>query len=650
MMKNETQKLYNSITNVSDAYIEEAQASKGHRSGAVVWRRVAAIAACIAILLTGGIFGLVYKTNAVASVISLDVNPSIELKVNSRETVISCTPVNEDAEMVLSDMTQGKDLKGVKLDVAVNAIVGALLRCGYLDSISSVILISVEDSDDERAARLRQELIGTVDAVLREQAANASVLSQSFYRNGNISALAAENNISVGKAALIDRITQINGELDFASLAALTVAELHDLIETGAAATPIGTERAAAIAMEYAGVTSDVVTVREVDPELDDIPAHYDVELYHSELGEFEYKIEAYTGEVLAGVANILDINQTADIGESAAKAAAFARAGVTEADVTQLTVERKVEYGRVKYKIEFVFNGDEYEYLIDGATGSVEEYEIDRNEQNTPAPTPAPISNDIGKEAAINAALRHAGLSREQVKNLTVKRDFDDGKLEYEVDFKYSGKTYEYTIDGSTGAVLDYDIEGSGVNTTSSPSTDIGERAAVAAALAHAGLSESQISGLRVEREYDNGRLEYEIEFRCGNMEYEYTVDGKTGTVLSHECDTIGIGHDDHDDDHDDDDDDDDHDDHDDYDDHDDHDDHDGNSYVGDDIGAEAAKNAALSHAGLTEQQVSGLKVKRDVDDGRIEYDIEFVFEGKEYEYTIDGATGKIIEYDIDD
>ena len=47
------------------------------------------IAACLAVMLLGG--GLFYqRANAVASVVSLDVNPSIELKVNRSEKVLVC--------------------------------------------------------------------------------------------------------------------------------------------------------------------------------------------------------------------------------------------------------------------------------------------------------------------------------------------------------------------------------------------------------------------------------------------------------------------------------------------------------------------------------------------------------------------------------
>ena len=54
----------------------------------------------------------------------------------------------------------------------------------------------------------------------------------------------------------------------------------------------------------------------------------------------------------------------------------------------------------------------------------------------------------------------------------------------------------------------------------------DIGEQAAQSAALSHAG-SVKRSGVLRVKRDYDDGRLEYEVEFWAGTTEYEYKIDG---------------------------------------------------------------------------------------------------------------------------
>ena len=50
--------------------------------------------------------------------------------------------------------------------------------------------------------------------------------------------------------------------------------------------------------------------------------------------------------------------------------------------------------------------------------------------------------------------------------------------------------------------------------------------------------MTESQITKLKVEMDWDDGRLEYEVEFDVGSVEYEYTIDGATGAVLEYEQD----------------------------------------------------------------------------------------------------------------
>lgn len=194
------------------------------------------VAACLAVLLLGGGGLLVQQAHAVTSVVSLDVNPSIELRVNSREKVVSCQALNDEAAAVLADMDGGRDLKGVKADVAVNAIVGSLVRCGYLDTLSSAILISVEDKDQARAQRLQQELTSVAGGALGDS--QAAVLSQTVQQDKDLEKLAKANHISTGKAALIRQAMALNSSLTFEGLAKLSVEELRDLIEAGARGCP----------------------------------------------------------------------------------------------------------------------------------------------------------------------------------------------------------------------------------------------------------------------------------------------------------------------------------------------------------------------------------------------------------------------------
>ncbi len=348
------------------------------------------VAACLAVILLcgGGVF--YQQAHAVASVVSLDVNPSIELKVSRNEKVLVCTPLNEDAKAILADMSNGADLKGAKLDVAVNAIVGSLVRNGYLDSISSAIMISVEDKDTARAEKLQRELTSAVDGVLQTSEAKAAVLTQTLTQDAAREQQARENNISTGKAALVNRVLTINPSLKFDALAKLSVEELKDLAEAGAPAMPIGKDAAAYAAEQYAGLTALDSVTAEVDSELDEFPAHYEVEL-HTAWGEFEYLVDAYTGKVLSGQKDLLATapagDETAkptvpsggaDIGHAKAKSIALNHAGVSENEAYDMDIELDDEDGTLVYEVEFKSGNMEYSYEINAASGAILKHEAE--------------------------------------------------------------------------------------------------------------------------------------------------------------------------------------------------------------------------------------------------------------------------------
>ena len=352
------------------------------------WTTLAA--ACLALVLLGG-GGIFYQqAHAVASVVSLDVNPSIELKVSKSEKVLVCTPLNEDAKAILADMGGGADLKGAKLDVAVNAIVGSLVRNGYLNSISSAIMISVEDNDTARAEKLQRELTSTVDGVLQTSEAKASVLTQTLTQDAGLAQQARENSISTGKAALVNRVLALNPALKFDALAKLSVEELKDLAEAGAPAMLIGTDKAMDIAAAAFGKASTAkMAYSAVDPELDESPAHYEVEIKSQTGEEFEYKVDAYTGAILESKREAADGTEvpvvqpskpaaSGDIGYAKAKSVALNHAGVSENKAYDMDIELDDEDGRLIYEVEFKSGNMEYSYEINAATGAILKHEAE--------------------------------------------------------------------------------------------------------------------------------------------------------------------------------------------------------------------------------------------------------------------------------
>ena len=410
----------NATPDLLDAILQKSQQQKGKviymeqkKNKTAPIRRITAIAAAL-VLCIGGFAGYsAYANLAVDSVIELDVNPSIQLEVNSKERVIAVSPLNEDAKIVVGDM----DFKGSDVDVAVNALIGSMLRNGYINDMANSILLSVNNDDPAKGAELQSRLSEEINTLLQTDTFEGAVLSQNITADQELDALAQQHGITAGKAKLVQQITAQNAMHTFEELAPLSINELN---------------------------------------------------LLSSSAG-------------LENVNSVGSASDKAYIGEAEAKAAAVAHAGVKEAEITRYEVEMDYERGTMVYEIEFHHNGREYDYDIDAVTGEVlwseserdDDYRSAKQPQNSQNQQPQDQQNSqqqskpapaedgyIGKEAAKAAALAHAGLSEAQVSRMKCELDREDGRVVYEIEFKCDGMEYEYEIDASSGAVLKYDKE----------------------------------------------------------------------------------------------------------------------------------------------------------------------------------------------
>lgn len=589
--------------------------------------RLAALAAAACLVLAIGGGSVYYnQSQTAASVVSLDVNPSIELVLNSRERVLRATALNEDAAAVLD----GMDLKGSTLDVAVNALMGSLLKNGYVDELANSILITVEDDDATRAAQLESQLTETVNAVMISSSINGAILSQVVNQNQDLQAKADEYGISLGKAQLIQQLVDQNPTLTFESLAGRTVNDLNLLLSsqattlstvssTGRASDGgyIGTEVAKNAALAHAGLTADQVTVSKVDFDVEDGRMVYEVEFWANNV-EYEYDVDATTGEIVKNHTETYTAaaGQNGSIDQAAAKAAALSAFGLSEDQAEGIVVIPSYDDGRFVYKVKFWAGSTEYFCAVDGS-GQILKSE---KEEHASSGSVATSGTDVGLEAAKAAALKHAGLSADQVTGLTAKLDWDDGQRVYEVDFWQGSTEYEYEINAD-GTVRQYESEAhaaptaisaaSGSSGSSATSTDIGETGAKAAALSAAGLTEDQVQNLFIERDWDDGRIQYGVKFQANNTRYEYEIDGSTGSVLNGENKATAAS--------------------------------------GSFISADEALARALGHAGLDQSAIRELEMDSELDDDVPHYSIDFKSGNLEYEYEISATDGSVLKFEQD-
>ena len=70
-----------------------------------------------------------------------------------------------------------------------------------------------------------------------------------------------------------------------------------------------------------------------------------------------------------------------------------------------------------------------------------------------------APSENLISKERAKKIALDHAGYEESEVRFVKAKLDRDDGRYEYEIEFRADGNIeYDYSINAVNGKIVEFD------------------------------------------------------------------------------------------------------------------------------------------------------------------------------------------------
>ena len=248
-----------------------------------------------------------------------------------------------------------------------------------------------------------------------------------------------------------------------------------------------------------------------------------------------------------------------------------------------------------------------------------------------------------IGIDAAKAVALEAAGVAEDDAVFSTAGLDKRNGMDYYAVDFTAGGQSYEYDIDAVTGVVIDSSSGGGTAETpaagdddgtasapaAASPSpsagqTTGGQAAAVTeeqareTALSHAGLTADQVTFVRSELDRDDGRLMYDVEFYTSDYkEYDYEIDAATGEILSYDYDAEGYSNQ-------------------------------PNATPGTAITAEQARAIALAEVpGAAESDIYEFETDRD--DGRLEYEGKIIYNNTEYEFTIDGYSGAIREWDAE-
>ena len=300
-------------------------------------------------------------------------------------------------------------------------------------------------------------------------------------------------------------------------MAALTGCQ-NQQSQTAQTAEYIGIEAAKETALKSAGLTDDQADFSTAGLDSRDGTFFYQVN-FEAEGMEYDYAIDAVTGVVIE------ENSVAADDGAEATGAAAS---------------ETETSGAAADDGAEAVGDAGSKDAAGDAASGAVQASgaaQASEAAQTSAAAQNASDSGMIGEEKAKEIALNHAGLTEDQTQRLWVKRDYDDGRSIYEVEFYGEGRDeYDYEIDAVTGEIVTFD-------------TDLHDHG-TAPSEGQSQVSEEQVRQTVLERvpgasaeniflhlEWDDGRLEYEGELIYDNMEYEFKIDAYSGAVTEWEA-----------------------------------------------------------------------------------------------------------------
>ena len=236
-----------------------------------------------------------------------------------------------------------------------------------------------------------------------------------------------------------------------------------------------------------------------------------------------------------------------------------------------------------------------------------------------------------IPMEEAQEAALKAADIEAADADISATTLSEVAGVACYKVEFTSGEYAYSYTINAETGAVMEMSSQEQNAQ-ASGTQTEVADSAAPAPAQTSAAAPAQNATGTgtvdeaaaqkialdatitKSKLDYEDGRQVYDIEWYAGGAKYDYEIATDTGEIISSAYEEKTMGADSR------------------------------NVTVSE---ADAKKTALDRVSGATDKDLYEWKL--DYDDGRPEYEGNIIYGGTEYEFTIDAATGSVMEWDAE-
>ena len=214
-----------------------------------------------------------------------------------------------------------------------------------------------------------------------------------------------------------------------------------------------------------------------------------------------------------------------------------------------------------------------------------------------------------ISLSEAENIALDDAGVKADSVSNIRTHSSKDDGRNVYDVEFISGDYRFDYEIDRESGDILSMERSQAPARPAAPKGRLTGDEALMIA-LNDAKLSNSDVSRVSVEQDRDDGKSVYDIDFRAGDVSYDYQILIESGEIISADWEKRGQRQD-------------------------------RSQPV---IGVDKAEKIAL--AMVPEATSDDIRVWEERDDGRRTYEGKIRLDGVIYDFEMDAVSGDMLSF----
>lgn len=162
------------------------------------------------------LFGILITGNNANSIVLVEINPAIELEVNSYNKVVAINPLNVDGYFLVENL----DLKRLPINEAIEKIVDQANLDGYINEENETVNVITASRNEKREEKLNT----IIETVLEKKAVQ-------YVRNTEeVKQEAKENNVSPGRMLIIKRAIAIDQTLKLEDALKLDLIDLVKII------------------------------------------------------------------------------------------------------------------------------------------------------------------------------------------------------------------------------------------------------------------------------------------------------------------------------------------------------------------------------------------------------------------------------------